>query len=81
MKAQRSTANRNFAKIRKAIRRAEKAAKRSAKSDRRFALYRYLKAVYRGYCELEDQKLLRTLMRIPMISPGCTDLISPGIPR
>ncbi|OSI68660.1 hypothetical protein BSZ22_21150 [Bradyrhizobium canariense] len=25
--------------------------------------------------------LAETKLRIPMISPGCTDLISPGIPR
>jgi hypothetical protein len=52
---------RDLAKVRKVIRQVEKAAKRSAKSKRRFALYRYLKSVYRGYCVLEDQRLLRAL--------------------
>jgi hypothetical protein len=54
-----SVTKRDFAKVRKIIRRAVEAAKRSAKSKRRFALYKYLKSVYRGYCELEDQRLLR----------------------
>lgn len=58
---QRTVTNRDLAKVRKVIHRAEKAAKRSAKSKRRYALYRYLKSVYRGYCVLEDQRLLGAL--------------------
>ena len=61
MKSTNPITKRDLAKVRKVILRVEKVAKRAAKSKRRFALYRYLKAVYRAYSELEDQRLLRAL--------------------
>lgn len=49
--------------VKAAINRVEKAEARSAKSRKRFAHYRYLRAVYRAYCELEDKRLLKRLRR------------------
>lgn len=36
---------------------------RAAKSRRRFAQYRYLRAVYRGYCVLEEERSLKRLRK------------------
>jgi len=61
MKSTNPITKRDLAKVRKVILRVEMVAKRAAKSKRRFALYRYLKSVYRTYCLLEDLRLLGAL--------------------
>lgn len=52
-----------LSRIKSLMTRVTKAEARAAKSRRRFAHYRYLKIVYRGYCELEEARSLKRLRR------------------
>ena len=52
------------ARVRQILEHIRHAAKRCSGSRRRFASYKYLRAVYRGYWTLEDAELLSGLRRV-----------------
>lgn len=56
--------NADFILITTVIGRTIRAAEKASKSKRRFASYRYLRIVYRGYCKLEERSLLGRLRRV-----------------